>query len=134
MTRCLNDPLPSVTVSSSNAHLSSHSYSSTGSTLNGRSQSVPETSGGDKALPRVQHLHSTPTPVTWSNRTSAISQNDEEEDFITSDVFIAAPIASVQGNSAIHHSTAANGHKEADGRQSEGETTITADLMSLHKQ
>jgi len=123
LTRHRNDPLPSVTVSSSDDHLSSHSYSSAGSTINEHSQSVPETISDSIVQPQLQHLHSTPT--TWSNRISIISQNDEEEDFVTSDVFIGAPDASLQGNSAaIHHSTTDNNHKKADSRQSEGEASL----------
>lgn len=113
------DPSSSVTVSSSN--LSSHT--STVSTLNERSLSLPDTVDTTPAVaqPRLQHLHSTPTGVT--SRVSTISQYDEEEDFVTSDVFMAGAVDSVQVNPTDHKRAVDHAHEEANGRQPESEAT-----------
>jgi len=92
--RHLDDPLPSVT--SSDEQASSHSYAST-STVNERSYSLPE--GNGAVVPtRRPHLLSTPVPITESIRHSVLSQFDEEEDFVTSDVFMSSPGDKPQGS------------------------------------
>ena len=108
-----NDPLPSV----SDNRVSSLSCSSSSSTLNGRSHSVPDTSATSPATrPRLQHVHSTPAPVT--GRDSALSQVDEEDDFVTAEVFMATP-----GDQSSPKSTAV---EEADVKQSHNDATLTA--------
>lgn len=125
-----NDPLPSVTVSSSDDHLSS-SHSSTGSTLYERNYSQPDaTPTTTAARPQLQHSLSTPhttttttvTTVTESIRNSAISSYDEEEDFVTSDVFTAG-LVGVQDD----HSAIVDDCKESNGVLSDGEATLTID-------
>ena len=123
ISRHRNDPLPSVTVSDD--HVSSLSYSSTSSTINDRSYSVPDISTDATSLaavtrPQLQHVHSTPAPVTGNIRNSAISQYDEEDDFVTSDVFLAAPDDSAQG------SPKSTTVEKTGDRQSDNEATLTA--------
>ena len=96
--RHLDDPLPSVTLSDDQA--SSHSYAST-STINERNErsySLPE--GNTTVVPTGRpHVLSTPAPITGSIRYSVMSQFDEEEDFVTSDVFMSSPGDKPQGSS-----------------------------------
>lgn len=126
LSRHHNDPLPSLTVSSDDT--SSHSYGSTGSTFNERSHSLPETSHGDAlamaSQPHLQHLHSTSATITGSNRISAVSQNDEEDDFITADVFMAGSDSTTQSNTTDHHSVsdASEGHSTGEAAENKDST------------
>lgn len=137
VSRHCNDPLPSVTVSSSDDHLSScddrlssHSYNSAGSTLNERSHSLPGTDDNPTvARPRVQHAYSTPTTVTENSRASIISHDDDDDDdFVTTDVFMATSGDSAQGN-PTSQSTTTCGRKEGNG---DLEPAITTDSPSLN--
>ena len=147
VTRHHADSLPNVTISSSsNDYLSSHSYSSA---LNERSHSVPETDTPAVAQPQLQHMHSSPTVATGSSPTLVTgssptlvtgssptlvtgnsSQYDEEEDFVSSDVFLTAPVGSSQGNPTI-----VDDNEEPHSGQPDGEAAPTAknrDLPSLN--
>lgn len=112
--RCCTDPLPSVTVSPSNGTRSSHSYSSAGSVLNERSYSLPAAISDSPAVASL-------STVTTNIRHSTISQYDEEEDFVTADVFMALPGDSGQGSVTTDQPTSANGI------QTEREATVIAD-------
>lgn len=115
ISRHRNDPLPSVILSGNHV-----SPSSTSSTLNGRSQSVPDTDTTSPAAvatqPQLQHVHSMPAPVTGRN--SALSQFDEEDDFVTTDVFMAT-----SGGQGSPKFTAV---EEADVKRSHNDATLTA--------
>ena len=118
------NPLPSATVTSSNDTRSSHlSYSSAGSAMNQRSHSLPaEPVSNSRTVASL-------TAVTPGVRNSTISQYDEEEDFVTSDVFMAVPgDSSQQGNPAVtNQPVVVDDLKESAGPQAaEGDATLTA--------
>ena len=142
-----NNPLPSVTVASSNGTRSSHSYSSASNALNERSYSLPAVVSDSQTVTNL-------TAVTANIRNSTISQYDEEEDFVTSDVFMAVTGDTAQGNPVTDQPAVVNDQpavvddqptvvddqptvvgdlKESNGTQAGGEATLTAnDKESLN--